>query len=739
MSRVTLVAVNPRRPADGVIQELRWCSNARTRARFLGADWQPAIVSLPDSELDLGFDGGKFGQGATPQIGRLQVAIGKADSWAGLAWKGAFGSLRSAPWPTGPADPADTAFAVDLLFRVESMAIEDGVASFTLIDLGAELRRPLIARKFGSTGNTLLDGVGTVDRQGRVVPTGWGKLRSVPGILVDRVNNIWLLLDRPSNSAQGFFDGGAAFTMGVARASLAELQGAVPAAGAVDYCLNAGGLTLARPWTEPTYPFTADLFATGPQEAAGIANAIVTSRTGLAFAGGTVSAFEVLQSAICGLYVDDERTIATALDELIGRLGGFWRLSGAGEIVLGRLAPAAPVKTFGPTEVVSIARQSIVMPTRRRSVGYARNNRVHNEGEIASILLVDDIVGLGDLATQDNVDFGSQVVGTAKPADNATRNVDRGAWVSAALGTAYVVGDEVQDQGSSWGCILAHSKSALNGPPTLPTASNSTWRLRSAKGDNGAPGANGVPAMAAQLSRPTVTLAADAAGGLLADELAKATGQMRVRYGGVDVTASCTFAVAGASIDMAGSITSGGAYSLTSIGAVESGTLTLRATYDPPGPEPAIAIDMDFAVAKSRRGAAAIRARDTTLTVPTGTMAPISDILLMPVANGTVLSIAGFCAFIGTGSSGSANVRLKASWRFAGGSSWTDVSAFVAGTPSVWNAIDFAWEGGSTSYSQTLGGFTGDGLIEVRLEGQGIGQPISAPSFGGEFVVERTA
>lgn len=491
MSRVSLIQLNPRRAADGIVQELRWCHNARTRARFLGVEWQPQVVSLPDSEMDLGFDGAKFGQGATPQIGQLRVAIGKTDSWAGLAWKGAFGSLRSAPWPAGVDDPTDGAFAIDLLFRVESLSIEDGIATFTLIDLGAELRRPLITRKFGATGNALLDGVGVVDMQGRVVPTGWGRLRSVPGILVDRVNNIWLLLDRPSSSIQGFFDGGAAFTMGVARASVAALQAAAPAAGVVDYCLDAGGLTLARPWTAPTYPFTADLTATGNQTAAGIAQSVVATRSTLDFSAGTIAAFNALYPATCGLYVDDERTIATALDELIVRLGGFWRLTGPGEIVLGRLAPAAPAKIFGQTEVASIARQSIVMPTRRRAVGYARNNRVHNEGEIATILLVDDIAGLGDLATQDEVDFGSQVVGGTKPADNATRNVDRGAWVSAALGTAYVVGDEVQDQGSTWGCILANTKTALNGPPTLPTASNSTWRLRAAKGDNGLQGPSG--------------------------------------------------------------------------------------------------------------------------------------------------------------------------------------------------------------------------------------------------------
>jgi hypothetical protein len=66
-----------------------------------------------------------------------------------------------------------------------------------------------------------------------------------------------------------------------------------------------------------------------------------------------------------------------------------------------------------------------------------------------------------------------------------TRNVDIGDWAALSLGTSILVGDEVQDQGSTWGCILDHTKTALNGPPTLPATSNSTWRLRSARGDDG--------------------------------------------------------------------------------------------------------------------------------------------------------------------------------------------------------------------------------------------------------------
>ncbi len=502
MSIVTLIELNPRGPADGVVQTIRLVHNARVSGRFLGQQWLPQIISLPDFELDLGFDGQKFGQGATPQVGQLVLAVSRESTWPSLAWKGALVGIRFALWPAGLADPVDGDFSAVTYYRVEDAACSaDGVLSLTLIDMGQALRHPVVVRKFGSTADPLLDGAGAIDHRGKVVPTGWGKLLGVPGLLVDRVNNIWLLLGRPSSVIHNVYDGGAAFSAGVLRASLAALQANVPAPGAVDVCGNAGGLTLCRPWTAPTYPLTADITASGAIKAADIAAAIVADRSTVAFAAGTVAAFNALQAADCQIWFNDERTIATALDELICRLGGWWKMTASGQIELGRLDFTAPAITFGEHQLASISRQRIVMPTRRRSVGWGRNNRVHSEGEIATILLVEDIAGLGDLAVLDDVDW-SLVTGPGKAADNATANVDRGAWAALAIGAAMAVGDEVQDQGSTWGCILAHAKSALNSPPSLPIAVNTYWRLRAARGDAGQTGASTISIFSRAVVKP---------------------------------------------------------------------------------------------------------------------------------------------------------------------------------------------------------------------------------------------
>lgn len=481
MGRVTLIELSPRRPSDGVVVPVRLSHNARNHARFFGEDWRPAVASLPTIEMDLGFDGRKFGQGALPQVGALIVALSEDESWPALVWKGAACSVREAPLPADwLADPVDGDFGAPMPFLVDRIQANEGAATLTLVDVGRRLDRPLIERRFGTTGVALLDGGDTVDLRGRPVPTGWGVLRSVPGVLVDRLDNIWLFLDRPATGSPDFFDGGAAFSAGVARASLAALKANAPAEGTVDYALDADGLFLARPWTEPAYPFTADVAAAGPQAAADIAAAIVAARAGPPFAAGTVLAFATLHPDACGIYIDDERTIGTALDELVSGLGGFWRLDSLGQIVLGRLAPAAPVESFGPGRIVSIRRDDVVMPTRRRGIGWGRNNRVHSEGEIAGILLVD----------------WAAITGPDKPEDGATRNRARGAYSAAET---YQPGDIVNWPAADGGDGGGHMRVGAGPTTAVPPSNLSFWAPIVEAGDDGDPGSDGLNTATAYL------------------------------------------------------------------------------------------------------------------------------------------------------------------------------------------------------------------------------------------------
>lgn len=391
MSRVLLFECGPRRVSDGVVVTQRFCFKAPGAANFLGLQWEPVVIEPPVFGEGIGFDGRNFAASPEPQNGELVFALTDTTrAAAGLVWKNAAVTIRMAPWPAGGGNPADGAFSTIWTGLADECTAGPGIATVTLLDAGQVLRDPAIVTKFGSAGDTLLDSADAVrDRPANsVVPRAWGRVLSIPGLLVDRANGIYLFANSVATSVEGFYDGGAAFTLGVARASLAALQSNVPAAGAVDYCLNSAGKLLARPWDTPNFPFTADA-TFGNTRAADIATAIVASRSALAFRAGVVAAFNTLQAAPCGIYVDDDTSLAVLLDRLFSGLGAFWRLTSAGTIDIQRAgfagSPALTVGIFRGRP----ARQRIIVPTGRRSIGYARNWRTHTESEIAAILLVE--------------------------------------------------------------------------------------------------------------------------------------------------------------------------------------------------------------------------------------------------------------------------------------------------------------------------------------------------------------
>lgn len=548
MGIVALLELRPRQPATGAPVIRRFCWNARVRARFLGEQWEPTLLSLPTFETSLGFDGQGFGQGAIPQVGQAEIAVERDDPMLALAWPGAEAFLRIAPWPeTGLADPADADFGPAMPLRVENARVAGDTLRLTLIDAGRDLRRTALARRFGTSGTAQLDGADTVDRHGQPIPNGWGVLRSVPGILVDRAHNIWLFLDRASTSVQGFYDGGAAFTLGQSRASLAALQSNTPAAGAVDYALAAGGLTLARPWTTPQYPFTADLTA-GDTRPAEIAAAIVGSRTSLGFVAGRVAAFNAVQSGPAGLYIDDERDVAGALDAIFAGLGSWWKLTAGGQIDLGQYAFAAPAVTFPALSVIEIEREAVHMPTRRRGVGFARNNRVHSEGEIALILL-----------TRRRFVYRRSVSQPATPTGNGLPS----GWADLPPSGSDPLWESSAEQDGagltfgSWATPVR--KEGVDGPP----------------GDDGEDGADGLTGIGAALFEIGC-----AANGTPRSGQLPQTRALRLFQGASEVTASASWSISGVTGGTITVVAATGVVTISAISADEA-TATVTATLGP--------------------------------------------------------------------------------------------------------------------------------------------------------------
>ena len=402
MSLTVLVQLTPR-GSDGGPHVLRVCARAGRRADFLGVQWWPELITAPAIESTLGFDGANFGQGATPQVTQIKIALTEyTRPFAALQWVGAPVSVQAAAWPEGSNDPGDGAFTPIWSGRVAAVTADDGSAlSLTVTDAGDLMRKPFLTRLFGSTNIPLLDGADAGAQTGQPVPAGYGELFTVPGILVDKVNLVYLFLGNPVTSLSLFSDGGASFGGGQPRGSYADLVANTPAPGTVDWCPNAGGLFLARPWTLPAHRLTVDcvcgstrpadiaaaLVAATPGFVAG-ATAPVPGAAGITCRPGAADALNALQPGPAGLRITDQSTTAGLLDQLLGPMGCWWKLRGDGTVDLRQWSYSAAPTDLTGFSLLKHQRKATVAPTWRRTLGWKRNQSLMGDADISKALTV---------------------------------------------------------------------------------------------------------------------------------------------------------------------------------------------------------------------------------------------------------------------------------------------------------------------------------------------------------------
>lgn len=196
------------------------------------------------------------------------------------------------------------------------------------------------------------------------------------------------------------------------------------------------------------------------------------------------------------------------------------------------------------------------------------------------------------------------------PENNATRNVNRGAWSAASV--AYAVGDFVQRDGSSYSVITAHTSTASNGPP------GANWALLASQGAAGATGpagaagaagATGAPAITGFLTNEAIQLFSYANGGVAS--YAPATGSFRVFSGNTDVSGSFSLSTVSNPQALTVSYT-GQTYSVTAGFDVneDTATLTIRATGS--GAYAGVTLDKVLSLSKAKGGYEIVSALPTT-------------------------------------------------------------------------------------------------------------------------------
>lgn len=194
-----------------------------------------------------------------------------------------------------------------------------------------------------------------------------------------------------------------------------------------------------------------------------------------------------------------------------------------------------------------------------------------------------------------------------KPDDNATRNVNRGEWSGSSV--AYIVGDFVQRDGSSYSAIVAHTSTSVNGPPGANWALLASQGVDGAPGADGPPGADGTPAITGYLTSEAVQLFAYANGGVVS--YSPATGSFKIFSGNTDVSSSFSLSTLSNPQTLTVGYV-GRTYSVTAgfDDNEDTASLTIRATGS--GTYTGVTIDKVFSLSKAKGGYEIVSTLPTT-------------------------------------------------------------------------------------------------------------------------------
>lgn len=386
MALTVLIEAKPMRAIDAAPVIVR-LAGLGSRAYTHGGvnDWWAGVTAPPRFVSLLGFGQQGWTGGAIPTTGAVSFAPSdrqRIDALSALVWDGAEITI----W-TGDDALDNPVWTTELAGTVAGIAVQGGVMTITVADLSAKLDRPIAADRFAGTGG--IEG-GTEARE-RIKRRSFGACWGVEARVIDKALNIYEVGDpaRPLFAIDAVKDRGLAgpqIVVGWAGSIVATLDAlkavTVPQGGAA----VAPSIACVRWWTQPSAPLTVDLrgeIGTGYVDTVAEIAARIASEAGLPTID--VAAAAAIRPGQAGLHVDgDGETFAQALDRLLLRASLLWLLEPAGAV---RLAPigydaAAPI-----VEAIEAAREASYKPVTRLVLGYRRNHRVHNDGEISAAVL----------------------------------------------------------------------------------------------------------------------------------------------------------------------------------------------------------------------------------------------------------------------------------------------------------------------------------------------------------------
>ncbi|HYD12739.1 MAG TPA: hypothetical protein VEC11_07815 [Allosphingosinicella sp.] len=386
MTKVVLVTVAPRNPATGATTTIRLAGGGDRKPYLYGGNsYRAGVAALPRLRAEIGFDEKGWTGDIVPQTGAI--------SWAPYS-KAGLTELAAYYWPNAAitiqtGEEETGIFTTLLTGKVADATVQGHRLVITVADLSDDLTKPLVTARFAGTGGI----EGGAEAKNRIKRRTWGRAFNIEGRVLDKANNIYEFGD-PSFPWQSFEmlrdkgrDAAPAPTVvawqGSIAATLAALVAAAPAAGSGAV---APSIACAKWWTQPAGPLTADvkgeIGAGYVETAASIAARILTAVGGPAVTNTATA--DGWRNGVAGIHVDEDETIAQAIDRLLLGVSLVWKLDPAGTVTIREFTFTGPVEALRSEDV---ERLRSIKPIKTRRVGYQRAYRVHSDGEIASVLL----------------------------------------------------------------------------------------------------------------------------------------------------------------------------------------------------------------------------------------------------------------------------------------------------------------------------------------------------------------
>lgn len=248
--------------------------------------------------------------------------------------------------------------------------------------------------------NSLPSGLeGVDDLKGKEKPLLYGKAYKIPAPMVNTSRLIVQVSDRALVSVEAVYDGGDALTAGATYADQAAMEATAPSAGQYRAWLAGGMIRLG---SAPVYGITVD--ATGDSGANSTPAQLLKT---LALARGwdsgdissaDVTALDALSTAVCGVWINDNRSTLDAMDLVARSAGAVYWVDRLGDLRMAQLAlPSGDgVDVLATWKAVSLTQLMTGedVPVETVRIRYAHYAATQNRSELAGTVTDADAADL---------------------------------------------------------------------------------------------------------------------------------------------------------------------------------------------------------------------------------------------------------------------------------------------------------------------------------------------------------